>query len=629
MAANKPRPTSADYVAIALSPLLIMALIGSLIWFLVDILYVGDFAERLRYILFWFVFGMVLVARISLEFGISDRAPMYGAVLALATWVGLGQFVEFPPALQALSWVINAGLIALIWWSAYRLVYDCTYIDEKAETTGTGLLQAAGLEKPEGQDPPEPAAEPEEDGRRRKKKGKLPDWWERYQQFRERRKKTKPPGVWVVYFSLAALPIYGLGQSLIDPDDVERRRHAFWMMAIYVAAGLGLLVTTAFLGLRRYLRQRNLEMPKKMTAAWLTAGGVLTLVLLVVGALLPRPEAEYSLLDLARAGSKQREASDYAMKDGDPGKGEGRPGEQRFDKDGKPVNSGDPDKQGKGGQGQAKGKGEGNQGKQQGEQGDKGGQGGKGEQGSKGESESKGKKPDEKAKQGQDKGGEKGDGSDGGGKKEASSDSQAKKPGRGGSPKGGGRWSTSLPLLSSVAPVLKWIVFAVLAIVVIVFLLRGGLRYLANFFDWARRLLESLRAFWDSLFGGRRAEAAGEGGEFEERRAPLRPFASYGNPFHTGQADGMSPAELVRYSFEALEAWAFEHDLARMADETPIEFADRVGADAPALEADAKRLAALYARVLYAKGGLPANWRAVVERFWAKLEAAAEQPLSA
>jgi hypothetical protein len=626
--ADKPRPTLADYTAIAFSPVLIMALIGSLVWFLVAILYAGEFADRLRYILFFFVFGMVLVARISMEFGISDRAPMYGGVLALATWIGLGQFVEYPAGLEALSWLVNAGLIALVWWSAYKLVYDCTYIDEKAETTGTGLLQAAGLENAEGQEASEPAAPPEENGKRRKKKGANPGWWDRYQRYRDERKKTKPPGVWVVYFSLAALPIFGLGQSLIDAEDLDRRRHVFWLMAIYVASGLGLLVTTSFLGLRRYLRQRNLQMPKKMTAAWLTAGGVLIFVLLVVGALLPRPEAEYSLLDLARAGSKSREASNYAMKGGDHGKGEGQPGEQRLDKDGKPVNTGDPNKQGQGGQGQAQGKGNGDKGKQQSEQGQKGEQQGKGEQGQKGGEESKGKPADPKSKQAQNKGDQKGDDGDGGGKKEASSDSQVKKSGRGGS-KGGSRWSTSLPILSSVAPVLKWIVFAVLAVVVIVFLLRGGLRYLANFFDWARRLLEALRAFWEGLFGGRRAESAAEGGEVEERRAPLRPFRDYSNPFHDGRADEMSPAELVRYSFEALEAWAFEHDLARMTDETPIEFADRVGGDVPALEADARRLAALYARVLYAKGGLPANWRAVVEQFWAKLEAAAEQPMSA
>jgi len=55
--------------------------------------------------------------------------------------------------------------------------------------------------------------------------------------------------------------------------------------------------------------------------------------------------------------------------------------------------------------------------------------------------------------------------------------------------------------------VLKWIVFALVAVAVVVFLLRGGLRYLANFFDWARRLLEALQAFWDGLFGRREAAA--------------------------------------------------------------------------------------------------------------------------
>ncbi|HEX5272987.1 MAG TPA: DUF4129 domain-containing protein [Gemmataceae bacterium] len=623
MAAEKPRPSTADYVAIGLSPLLIMALIGSLVYFLVEILYRGDYEGRLQYILFFYVFGAVLVARISMEFGISDRAPLYGLVLAVATWIGLLQFVEYPGGLQALAWVINAGLIALVWWSAYRLTYDCTYIDEKAESTGTGLLQAAGLEG----DAPPPQVEPEPDpeGKGKRKKKSQPGWWERYQQYRERRQKTRPPGVWVVYFSLAALPIFGLGQSLIPPEELEHRRYVFWLMGIYVASGLGLLVTTAFLGLRRYLRQRGLQMPKKMTIAWLTAGGVLTLALLVVGAILPRPDAEYSLLDLAPAKSKTRDASDYAMKDGEGGKGEGRPGEQRLDKDGKPVNTGDPKQKGQGGQGQAQGQGgSGNQGQQQG---DKGQQGEKGDKSDK----TKGESGDQKGPKEQGKDGQKAEGdSKGGGDK--SPPSQAKKKASDwGSKKGTSRSpSGSLAFLGNVAPVLKWIVFGIIAVVVVIFILRGGLRYLANFFDWARRLLESLRAFWEGLFGRRAVatEAAGEG-DVEERRAEPRPFRYYRNPFQNGRAEEMSPAELVRYSFEALEAWGFEHDLPRMTDETPIEFADRVGRDVPGLEGDAKKLAALYARVLYARGGLPASWREVVEQFWEKLEAVAEQPMSA
>ena len=612
MPANKPRPSLADYTAIAVSPVLIMALVGSLVFFLIEILYRGDFAGRVQWIMFFYIFGAVLVARMSLEFGLSDRAPMYGSVLALAALIGLGRFVEFPAGLEAVSWLISAGLIALIWWSTHRLTYDCTYIDEKAETTGTGLLQAAGFEGEQESATDDPTTPAEEKGKRRKKKAAGPGWWERYQAHRAQRKKTKPPGVWVVYFSLAALPIFGLGQALIPTEELEQRRFTFWLMAIYVASGLGLLVTTAFLGLRRYLRQRNLEMPQKMTVAWLTAGGALIVTLLVVGALLPRPQAEYSLLDLAPAKSKDRDASDYAMKDGDAGKGEGRPGEQQFDKDGKPVNSGDPNKQGQGGQGDAKGNGGGKQGQQS---------------GGKNGDQAKGNSGDQKGQQEPEKNEGKADG-DKQNRREATSTSQAQKHSRSGSNKGSSR-SSSFAFLGSVAPILKWIAFGVLAVIVIVFLLRGGLRYLANFFDWARRLLEALRSFWEGLFGARAAASAETGGEVEERRAPPRPFRFYPNPFSNGRADEMSPAELARYSFEALEAWAFEHDLPRMADETPLEFSDRVGRDVPALEAEAKRLAALYARVLYAKGGLPANWRGVLEQFWSKLEAVAEQPLSA
>ena len=41
--------TSADYVAIAVSPALVMALVGSLVYFLIEVMYVGDYQARLNY----------------------------------------------------------------------------------------------------------------------------------------------------------------------------------------------------------------------------------------------------------------------------------------------------------------------------------------------------------------------------------------------------------------------------------------------------------------------------------------------------------------------------------------------------------------------------------------------------
>ena len=117
-------------------------------------------------------------------------------------------------------------------------------------------------------------------------------------------------------------------------------------------------------------------------------------------------------------------------------------------------------------------------------------------------------------------------------------------------------------------------------------------------------LLRQLREFWRNLFG--RASAPEETEAEEDKpRAPPRPFASFADPFATGMADRHSPEELVRYSFEALEAFARERGCAREPEQTPHEFARNVGVRCAPLSDHARRLANLYCRVAYARGALP------------------------
>ena len=82
MSSERPNQTLADYVALVISPVLIMGLVGSLVFFLLDVLYQGQHRDRLQWILFFFVFGAVLVARISMMADIAGRAGLYGLVLA-------------------------------------------------------------------------------------------------------------------------------------------------------------------------------------------------------------------------------------------------------------------------------------------------------------------------------------------------------------------------------------------------------------------------------------------------------------------------------------------------------------------------------------------------------------------
>ena len=116
----------------------------------------------------------------------------------------------------------------------------------------------------------------------------------------------------MVYFSLAALPLFGIGQLFIPKDDLAARQYAFRLLFIYTASGLGLLLSTSFLGLRRYLRQRRQEMPLAMVNLWLGIGAALIVGVMFAAMLLPRPNAEYSISEPPiRIGSPDQHASPY------------------------------------------------------------------------------------------------------------------------------------------------------------------------------------------------------------------------------------------------------------------------------------------------------------------------------
>src|SRR5437667_7571858 len=148
MAQTRHHQTLGDYITIAISPILIMAMVGSLVYFLLEVLYVGKYEFRLQWILFCFVFGIVLVARMSMRDDLSAPWGLYGLVLGFVVWFAICRFVQFDPdtLLAPFSWAINAGLMGIVWWSAHKLTWDCTYIDDQVDASGVGLMQAAGIE---------------------------------------------------------------------------------------------------------------------------------------------------------------------------------------------------------------------------------------------------------------------------------------------------------------------------------------------------------------------------------------------------------------------------------------------------------------------------------------------------
>ena len=280
------RKTLTDYLVIAISPALIMTLVGSLVHFLIAVSYQGSFQGRMEYIFALFVFAAVLIARIAIEEG-REYAMMYAIALGLAMLLVLGRFASS-------GMLFNIVMLSIILWCADKLTWDCTVIDDQEDASGEGLLQTVGLDvsKDPGVSNPSLDAHDLEATTSREQPPAPKTLWAR---FVEHRKRPHAPGVWVIYFSLAALPLFGIGQRFIPAENLEARRYAFKLLCIYTASGLGLLMTTSFLGLRRYLRQRRLEMPLEMASVWLTVGSLMIAALLFVCWLLPRPNAEYSI----------------------------------------------------------------------------------------------------------------------------------------------------------------------------------------------------------------------------------------------------------------------------------------------------------------------------------------------
>jgi hypothetical protein len=473
--------------------------------------------------------------------------------------------------------LVNALLVGVIWWSSHKLTWDSTLIDDTQDASGQGLLQVAGLDRGDGKQgqknpsPAPPANEEAEQGKKRKREpGGVEGWIRRYLIYREQcSRRPHAPGVWVVWFSLAALPLFGIGQSLIPPGDVERRRYVFWLMTIYVGSGLGLLVTTSFLNLRRYLRQRNLQMPMAMTGVWLSVAVLMIAGLLAVGAVIPRPSAEYPLVDIAGlTGIKELKKAPSPSPDGEP---------EEKDRD----------------------KGAKDAGKNAQKDGQKDAQG-----------ESGGAKTDEQ------------------GLVRKQQDGQPSRPGE------LAEQQPSSPNLfgglgQELLKLLKWIVFIAFGLVIAVLVLRAVLKFLANFTHWARGLLNMLQSLWDQ-FQGLFAERLPEAALYEPNKLVTPPpFASLYDPFLHGDDKNMRPALLVRLAFEALEAWAYERDLARQAGETPLEFAERLALDFPALDIPARQLVGLYAGVVYSPRMTPQERMGEVRKLWALLRELAEKPMSA
>jgi hypothetical protein len=384
-----------------------------------------------------------------------------------------------------------------------------------------------------------------------------------------------------------------------------------------------------------------------MTGTWLGMGTALGIAILLLALLLPQPQGEYTLTTLVdKLDSKVRDASRFAVIHGDRGAGEGRRVGDQDQKADQPGNGPPPQRKqeeqkldDQKGNGKKNAQAEGNAKRGQPAERD-----GKGDvkEGQKGTREGDGKvKADQQKDGGQGEGKADGKGSgkgegkgegkgqkqqDGAGDKRNPDDQR--KPGdqqKNVAKADGNKPPVPPPnhaapamtnFLTWLAPLFKWLVYGLLASVALYVVVR----------HWSR-FVEALARLWAELLAlfGIRDEAASAGDSEGELPPPMpsRPFASFEDPFFSGAARRMSPAQLAIYTFQALEAWAREQICERPPDQTPLEFAEELGRRIPALAKDVSQTADLYARVAYARKNPSRESLEILERMWRRMQVAA------
>ncbi|HVT28391.1 MAG TPA: DUF4129 domain-containing protein [Lacipirellulaceae bacterium] len=618
--------TSADYLVIAVSPALIMALVGSLVFFLIDVLYVGQYEVRLDYAFALFVFAAVLIARIAIEMG-SERASLFALPLGLAMFLVLVKFVEHP---SPYTHIINLALMCLVWWCADRLTWDSTVIDDDEDASGEGLMQRIGVDGPEQQ------SDGTNDNELLADRGaEKPPALQRLKRLFLPGKGAHTPGVWVLYFSLAALPLFGIGQHWIPVAEVGRRRYAFGLLLVYVFAALSLLVTTSFLNMRRYLRQRRVEMPLPIAGTWVGFGAVLIVMIMLLAMLIPRPGAEVALSRVpwqvgspgglaASRNSIQRDGGEEQQNQAsaEGGKRAAKEGQASLpptDKEsGNTTASSDT-------QGNA----------------NKPGEQGKSDSANSGTDNERENSvtPDsaQRTKQSQTK--SNGNASETSKSLQANNAHQAsdtKQRGNSGQPSKAtpnksavseqkptshsGRSSTqfmSRPLeamrslsssIGGMFGVLKIVFYIVAALVVGFCVWTYRHQIMQSIEDILRQIRE--------LFGGRRDVVGETETEASSKQFRSASFSDFSDPFLGGQHAQMSPEELVRYTFAAFEAWANDRGRPRTPDCTPQELIRMaVEPQTPLFDA-ARRMVRMYGEVAYASRRISRDTAEELREMW-------------
>jgi uncharacterized membrane protein YgcG len=511
-----------DWLTELAIPAGVFGLLGSLLYYLVEVraaLAGPQSIGPLRWVIFWFLLAIIAIARIRTKYGGAAIAGYYTALLGgamfLFVWVysgRLGAMYGGDGGDGSLALIFNFALVGLVWWAATAVTREAT-LEENVEIQlegGLWSLLADEWQYPDGEEPPDEAVD-------------------------QAKVRPRHPGRLVLWVSLAALALFAIGQRTIGSEGAHGRA-AFWCMSLYVLFALLLLALTNLSALRMSVRRRGISLSPAVTPAWIVASAILVAAIVIFAAIMPREVTEARERRALHLQEIARDSQRPGPHEG-PAQGMGRRGEQSGGREEGGTGPGEDDADAPDEQSGDEKRGAGDSSE---DTEDESGSGGGTSAGHEGAGEGEGQ------------------GGSGEGESSARGDAQSER--------------TLPPRTEGLARILLWVLAALAAVAVIVFLIAHRahvMRVLGWLFALPARVAVVIGRAIQRLLALLSGFGLGRSGRSGPDGLPENPFVDI---FARGLADDLQPAEVVDYVYRAFQVYMGRQGHERGDDQTALEF---------------------------------------------------------
>jgi hypothetical protein len=283
------------------TPFLILIMVWSAVYFLLDVRYVYTevHSGNLRFVATMFVLGVVALNRVIAREGSEESFMYIGALfgvvalytVATTSMYDVGSFAGSFVSDVRFALLFNLTIVSFMWWMVNRLMHECC-IDENTSAGDVGILTGtarkmlkASKAKPKKTVMPEmtfDAIDPLDFKEPEKKKAEAP--LEATQRLQKRH-----PGISIFYFSVPVMIVFALGLRVIQHGGITMIYAGHFYVGCYTVAALSLLMLTSLGGLREYFRARRVQMPTGIGTFWLGLGSVMVVIVAFGAAALPMP----------------------------------------------------------------------------------------------------------------------------------------------------------------------------------------------------------------------------------------------------------------------------------------------------------------------------------------------------